>query len=310
LSNSLLIELNGAIQQIPGSTGAQKVLVASVLKHLDRMTSDAHGDRQTQLDLASAYTQLATLHGGMYVQNPGDNSGGLASINKAIALSGPFAGPGSRDREALHVVASAQIARSGIISGSANIQETVASTRQAIANFDRMEALPGVTSNETFYAAGAYNELDDELGLNTLNSMNDLAGAVAAYRTFLELNRRSFAENPNSTWAKQGQAVGFVRIAEIEMQTDPAQALKDIDARLQFLAQLPREDQGKMGTIQTRNGLLVSRTYALVEMGRYSEANAILSESIQSYQHMVAANAQDPHPFTVLSVNLVAAVYN
>jgi len=63
LSNSLLNELNEAIQQIPGSTGAQKVLVTSVLKHLDRMAQDAHGDRQTQLDLANAYTQLATLQG-------------------------------------------------------------------------------------------------------------------------------------------------------------------------------------------------------------------------------------------------------
>jgi len=58
LSNSLLSELNEAIKQLPGSTGAQHLLVTRVLEHLDRMAKDAQGDRQTQLDLVDAYTQL------------------------------------------------------------------------------------------------------------------------------------------------------------------------------------------------------------------------------------------------------------
>ena len=56
LSNSLLSELDEAIKELPGSTGAQKLLVTRVLEHLDRMAKDAQGDRQTQLDLVDAYT--------------------------------------------------------------------------------------------------------------------------------------------------------------------------------------------------------------------------------------------------------------
>jgi hypothetical protein len=51
LSNSLLSEFDEAIKELPGSTGAQKLLVTRVLEHLDRMAKDAQGDRQTQLDL-------------------------------------------------------------------------------------------------------------------------------------------------------------------------------------------------------------------------------------------------------------------
>jgi hypothetical protein len=43
LSNSLLSELDEAIKQLPGSTGAQKLLVVRVLEHLDRMARDARG---------------------------------------------------------------------------------------------------------------------------------------------------------------------------------------------------------------------------------------------------------------------------
>jgi eukaryotic-like serine/threonine-protein kinase len=41
LSNSLLSELDEALKDIPGTTGAQKLLVARVLEHLDHMAKDA-----------------------------------------------------------------------------------------------------------------------------------------------------------------------------------------------------------------------------------------------------------------------------
>ena len=47
LSSSLLSELDEAIKQLPGSTPVQKLLVTRVLEHLDRMATDAHGDRHT-----------------------------------------------------------------------------------------------------------------------------------------------------------------------------------------------------------------------------------------------------------------------
>jgi hypothetical protein len=41
LSNSLLSELDEAIKELPGSTGAQKLLVTRVLEHLDRTAKDS-----------------------------------------------------------------------------------------------------------------------------------------------------------------------------------------------------------------------------------------------------------------------------
>ena len=83
LSNSLLSELDEAIKQLPGSTGAQKLLVTRVLEHLDRMANDAQGDRQTQLDLVDAYTRLGNLQGNAYDQNLGDPAGALVSLGQS-----------------------------------------------------------------------------------------------------------------------------------------------------------------------------------------------------------------------------------
>jgi hypothetical protein len=135
LSDSLLTEFDDAIQQLPGSTGVQKLLVTRVLEHLDRVAADAHGDRQTQLDLASAYTRLAGLQGDSTQQNLGDSTGALVSVDKAIALCMPFAGRDSKDRESLHALANAQLSRTEILYGAAPIEKVIASTREAIANY-------------------------------------------------------------------------------------------------------------------------------------------------------------------------------
>ena len=59
LSDSLLSEIDDAIQKLPGSTAAQQLLVSTVLEHLDRTAKDSAGNPQLQLDVANAYVRLA-----------------------------------------------------------------------------------------------------------------------------------------------------------------------------------------------------------------------------------------------------------
>src|SRR5262249_52305413 len=115
LSTSLLSELDEAIKQLPGSTGAQKLLVTRVLEHLDRMAEEARGDRQTQLDLVDAYTRLGNIQGNGYEQNLGDRPGGLASIGKAISIAGQLVASNQRDKQALRGLANAQASRGEIL---------------------------------------------------------------------------------------------------------------------------------------------------------------------------------------------------
>ena len=197
LSNSLLTELDEAIKQIPGSTGAQKLLVTSVLKHLDRMANDAHGDRQTQLDLANAYIQLANLQGNAYEQSLGDSAGAVVSINKAIALSKPWARRNSQDHDAIHMLANAELSSGRVLFGTAPIQQAIDSTRAAIESYDRLIALAGATPDEICDAAVAYSTLGDELGFITTQSLNDLAGADSAYRREFDLYKRALSIDPN-----------------------------------------------------------------------------------------------------------------
>jgi tetratricopeptide (TPR) repeat protein/predicted Ser/Thr protein kinase len=308
LSNSLLTELDGAIQQIPGSTGAQRLLVTSVLKHLDRMAQDAHGDRQTQLDLADAYTLLGNLQGNAYQQNLGDTAAALVSIDKAIALSEPFAGSNSTDREALHALARAQVSRSQILFGTVPIQTTIASTQAAITTYNQLTALPDATPSELCDAASAYTVLGDELG-TTIDSLNDLPGAISAYRKFLDLSNRALGVDPHFQRAEQNLIVGQVKIARAEMETNQEQALKDILLDLQRLAALPKTERESLRMQRIYSGMLLDEAYSLVELGRYSEANALLKDIVQSLQHFVTTDTQDLRALTDLHVGLNQEAY-
>jgi hypothetical protein len=293
LSSSLLTELDEAIQQIPGSTGAQKLLVTSVLKHLDRMASDAHGDRQTDLDLADAYSRLGNLQGNAYVQNLGDSTGALVSIDKAIALSKPWAGPQSKDRDAIRTLANAQSDRGQILFGFAPIDQSIAATREAIENYERVTAFSDTSTDDLCNAARASSLMGDELGMAGTLSLNDRMGSLSAYRRGVELYRRAANIDPQLTRAIRGLASGQVRIAETEMGAEPVQALKDIQLGKQYLSTVPSKDQGILPVLRLHEHLLLDEADLLVELGNYSQANALEVELLRSFEDFVAADPQD-----------------
>jgi hypothetical protein len=304
LSNSLLTELDDAIQQIPGSTGAQKLLVTSVLEHLDRMAADAQGDRQTQLDLADAYTRLANLQGNSYEQNVGDVPGALVSINKAIALSEPLVGPGSKDREALRALAFAQSSRSQVLFGSAPIQESVASMQAAIATYGRLRAIPGITTEEICEAARAYGTLGDELGTNGSESLNDPASALSAYRSDLDLMNQALQMDPNLERAKRGIVVILLSMGAIDRETDPGQALEYFQLGQKRLANLPGTEQGNLRIVRLREHLLQEEANALVQLGEYAKASELRTGIVQSSRKLAAADPKDLRALADLEISL------
>jgi tetratricopeptide (TPR) repeat protein len=293
LSNSLLSELDDAIKELPGSTGVQKLLVTRVLEHLDRMAKDAQGDRQTQLDLVDAYTRLGNIQGNPYEQNLGDPAGGLVSMDKAVALGKSLVGAGQTDREALRDLALSQESRSEILFGDARMGEAVPSMRDAVATYDRAIAFPNVTPALICDAAAAYGTLGDELGQSGTPSLADTAAALVAFRKAFDLDSRALTIDPNFLRARRGLAIMQLKIGGVEMDTDPAQALKDFQIALQRADALPKEEQGKLATMRMRSMLQRKEADALSELGEYAQADALFTQVSVAQRDLSAADPQD-----------------
>ena len=310
LSNSLLYELDEAIKELPGSSGVQKLLVTRVLDHLDRTSKSAAGDRLVQLDLANAYTRLGNIQGNPYDQNLGDRDGALVSIDKALAIATSLTGSAAFDREAVRALASVEQARSEVLWGEEKTPEAVASMQAATQAFERLIAGHDATPVLICEAASAYGTLGDELGQPGTPSMGELAGALAAYRRTLQLYDRALGIDPNFARARRGLSVSMLKIGTIEIETDPAQALKDFELAEQRYEALPDAKQNALSTARMRANLLRKRAMAMRELGEFVQAAPLFDQALTIQKQIAAADPKDSRSLVDVYVDFTQAAYN
>ncbi|MFZ3341717.1 MAG: protein kinase [Terriglobales bacterium] len=291
LSTSLLSELDEAIKQLPGSTGAQKLLVTRVLEHLDRMAKDTKGGRLTQLDLVDAYTRLGNIQGNGYEQNLGNRPDALASIGKAIAIGEGLVASRPRDQQALRALAAAQASRGEILSETTDIAGAVTSLQTAAQTYDRLIVLRDVKPAVFTEASTVNSTLGDVLGQDT--GFADLAAALTAYRKSLDLDARALALDPNFMRARRGLANMQMKIGNAELDIDPAQALTDFRLALQRFDALPESEKSNLLTVRLRGITVRKVATALSELGEYSQASAFFEEAINIHQRLVDADPKD-----------------
>jgi tetratricopeptide (TPR) repeat protein len=310
LSNSLLSELDEAIKELPGSTSVQRLLVTRVLEHLDRMSKDAAGDRLIQLDLVNAYVRLGNIQGNPYDQNLGDPSGALVSLDKALAIATSLTGSAAFDREAVRALASVEQARSEVLWGEEKTPEAVTSMQAATQAFERLIAGHDAAPVLICEAASAYGALGDELGQPGTPSMGELAGALTAYRRTLQLYDRALGIDPNFARARRGLSLSMLKIGTIEIETDPAQALKDFELAAQRYEALPDSRQNGISTARMHANLLRKRAMAMRELGEFVQAAPLFDQALTIQKQIAAADPKDTRSLVDVYVDFTQAAYN
>ena len=306
LSDSLLSELDEAIKQLPGSTGAQKLLVTRVLEHLDRMAKDAQGDRLTELDLVNAYTRLGNIQGNTYDQNLGDTAGAMTSLDKAIAIGQPLVASNPVDPDALEALANAQESRSEVEywNVTEKPQEAISYMKAAAQTYDRLAALPNVTPAQFLAVSRAYNTLGDQLWARGTVGLVDLPAAIASYRKGIDFENRVLHLDPSNVRARRGIGNLQMKIGSVELDTDPAQALKDIDIALQDFDALLDADRRSLITVRPRAITERKKAMALEELGEHGQAIPLFDEVLQIDRQIAAADPKDQRAIYDIGVTL------
>ncbi len=86
LANTIVFELPGAIEKLPGSTEIRKRLLDQGVAYLDSLAQERRHDPKLLRELGNAYFKLATVQGNPMQPNVGDSAGALASYHKSLAL--------------------------------------------------------------------------------------------------------------------------------------------------------------------------------------------------------------------------------
>jgi eukaryotic-like serine/threonine-protein kinase len=97
LASSNLFELHDEIAKVPGTTAARALVVKGALEYLNSLAKEASGDRELQLELATAYQKVGDAQGRPGFSSIGDHMGALESYRQALAIRKNVAATGTPD---------------------------------------------------------------------------------------------------------------------------------------------------------------------------------------------------------------------
>lgn len=86
LANTFLFDFDDAIRNVSGTTKARLLVVNTARQYLDRLASEAGGDRQLLRELADSYKKLGDIQGKINGGNVGQYREALASYGKGLAI--------------------------------------------------------------------------------------------------------------------------------------------------------------------------------------------------------------------------------
>ena len=87
LANSLIFEVHDSIRDLPGATGARRVILQRSLEYLDSLARESdNNEPDLQRELATAYSRIGVVQGSPGSMNLGDEKAAAVSLQKAIHI--------------------------------------------------------------------------------------------------------------------------------------------------------------------------------------------------------------------------------
>ncbi|NKI94832.1 serine/threonine-protein kinase [Rhizobacter sp. SG703] len=163
LTNTLILDVNNAIRDLPGSTQARQLVVQTALNYLQQLSAELQGDAALQLELAGGYRQIADLQGRNSEASLGDPVAALASYERGLALAEPLGQPARRRdpnfRAAQRELALLHGSRGALLTSMGRNDAGMESLRQGIAITDDLIAAEPDNAPLLRLRATLYSEL-------------------------------------------------------------------------------------------------------------------------------------------------------
>src|ERR1022692_620254 len=291
LTASLLFELKDAINDVPGSTPAQQILVSRVLKNLDKMARSSQ-DPELQRELAEAYRQLGELQGSPYSQNLGDSKGALESLARARSMAEAGLEQHPKDPAWLHLAGFIEATAAEVHFGSNQTAEAIAHATKATGYYDVMAPL---TKNSAWLAdaAAAVGGLGDIMGQKGTRGLADPARAAGPYRRAIELNQVALAATPAAVRSRRGIALFRMKLGDLIRVADPETALQQFQDATKAFDGLPPEELNRPVNKRFQATFLRKTGDALKDLQEWKAAAETLQQSLAYFNAEYTADPTD-----------------
>jgi eukaryotic-like serine/threonine-protein kinase len=228
LANSLMLEINDSIADLPGSTPARKLIIQRAQEYLQSLSKESANDPALLRELVTAYTKLADIQGRVTQNNLGDPSGALQNYRTATALMEISASLGPQSPESKRQLASSyNNLASGLLSvgsrkESLNYAQKALEIIEPLVNGHLDDTQARYTLGKTFETLAAF-----------YRSQPDYDQALDYYRKSYAVYEQLLKVTPDNASLQQDLSYSHKHIGAILiMQKKLAQALKHYQAAL------------------------------------------------------------------------------
>lgn len=285
-ANSYMTEVHGAIENLPGSITARKLLIDTSLKHLSELAKETSDNPVVRRDLANAYEKIADIQGRV----GGDTDGAIASYRIVIRTRESLLGQDGTDveiqRELLRT--HGKIAELLIIHNEP--QAATMHLRELTRISSTLANAPNATLEDRRGLGNAYlsqgwhfvsrEQIDEGLAL--------MLHAAALYREVLAVDPQEIKARRNL--ALSHHRVGYTLVERTERYAESAQHLT---AGLAILHELSDADPGNNDLSRGLAYTLMALGTAQLKLDRPREAMASFEDAYQRFDTFRVTDAGD-----------------
>ena len=306
LANSLLFELHGAIENLPGSTAARELLVKRALEYLDSLAQEAENDLSLQRELASAYVKVGNVQGNPNNANLGDAAGALQSYRQAQKIADQILTGTPMDSEARRSVAVIQEKMSDVQGVMANLTEAVNSAYKSLVIFKSLAEADPTNVRAQRSLGISYIKVGDVLGNSNFPNAGDEAGAMANYQASLAVWQALDQANPNNPDIRSWLGLIHERIGSIfEQQGKIDAALESYRESQTIREALAKENP--QNTDAVRNAAIANEKMGnvMTALKNLDAAFENRSRSLQIFKQLADADPRNAQAHQSLAISYI-----
>ncbi len=287
---SYMTEVHAAVENLPGSTTARKLLVETSLRHLSELAREAGDNPVLRRDLADAYEKVGDLQGRLRGANLGDTKGAIESYSAAL-----------KTREALlHDSAKLDLQRD-LIRTHGKLAELLViqnepdrateHLREVMRLANALAALPDAPAADRRNLATAYLALGWHRA-----ALGHIDEGIALMSDALPIYQQIVVVDPNDQRARRNLAITYQRIGGtlVERTNRYDQATGYLSQSISLLEELRRSEPESADLERVHAYALVWMGDALLGEGRAHEA---LDLHERGYEVFEAIRVADPADF-------------
>lgn len=204
LANSFVFEVHDAIQNLPGSTGARRIIVQRALQYLDSLAKEAGGDLSLQREMATAYEKLGVVQNTPSVAHLGDLDGAMQSHRKAAALREKLVAADAANVDYRRELLDTYWHIAVLLGLEGALPQKLEMCRQQLAIRETLIAADPANLVDRYNQAGTYTMIG-----NLLLDMGDIAGALENQRQALAIRETLATIDPIRARARRALTISY-----------------------------------------------------------------------------------------------------